>query len=198
MKNKKTVGYLNTKIWYRAVKVFFALGFIVSILFVNVKFVLSENTFTGVYLNFPNDLRDINENKTLIECSDGKTFTPASIDVNLNYEYFNTLLFNNNVFVSASLRSTDLSYWDYLANKSELDRIVDECNGADSYVQTQTGIRSLNNREDSSVVFTLKPVFSYWRSLGDFFVANLVVILVFWLISRIFYYVTLGSLFPKR
>ena len=150
---KKTIKYLNNKIWYRALKVVFIITFLFSL-------------FAGVITLYEEIYKTINEDKTTITClSNNKTYTIQELrDINIIY-YYTSLGFNSKI--ASFCEDKDLGFNNLLTEDGE------------RYYEI--------NR-----VYTHKH---FWNWLP---VVLIGIILVFEILRRIFYYIVLGALIPKK
>ena len=204
MDNKKTIGHLDNKVWYRFLKVFFCFVVLVSLLFLNWVIISG-----GVKIN------GINNNKTEISCYN-KIFTPKSIDIKLNYDDYLSYLSNidiNGMSVISS-RSIDVngnvSYQGNFQYQSTIpgyehysdvtsQTIIEKC-----YFNPETS-ESLNaipkaTSSGAPPMFNIKPVFTY-DYLAFFkllILGNFIILFIFEVIRRSFYYIVLGSIKPVK
>ncbi len=104
--SKITISYLNSKAWFRLLKVIYALLLIIIL--------LGYNLFVFSVIG----LKQIDQNKTLIQCNVGtlKTFTPDDIKINLNNNDFKNDIFDYEQFF--------INY-----NDLKIKNIFKECNG---------------------------------------------------------------------
>lgn len=82
---KKTLQYLNSKAWYRLLKVVFGLCILIALVI-----------FNGIIIS--DGVKSIDNNKTTISCSydDKKILTPKQIGIELsNYEFKNRFDYKN-------------------------------------------------------------------------------------------------------
>jgi len=116
---EKTISYLNSKIWYRIIKVVFLLIFILSLIIYNI--------FSVVEIK----LKNVDLNKTIITCNTHKknptmAFTPKSINLNLSFDDFSHQSFdykdfytNNNYAVREILKNC------FTEDKNRLSNLLD-------------------------------------------------------------------------
>ncbi|MEI7424821.1 MAG: hypothetical protein WCK10_01735 [Candidatus Staskawiczbacteria bacterium] len=176
----KTLIFLNSKMWYRFIKVSYIFVFFVLIVGYNILFVFSKN------------LKEINQDKTQIECKytiNKTVFSPSEIGVNLTM--------------------TDIIANKYNGTGGELDKILGEClkrakQGVSEDTQGQSTknvtFEEFSNRLPVSRVsmFNIKPVFAYNQFLLYFFIGNLIILFAFEFFRRCFYYIVLGNMRPRK
>ena len=77
MENKKTTSYLNTKGWYRLLKVIFGIGFIIVLVIFN-------------FVAFSGGIKKVEQNQTTIHCNikDKQTFTAQSLNISFSNNDF--------------------------------------------------------------------------------------------------------------
>jgi hypothetical protein len=210
---EKTTSHLNSKIWYRTIKVLFIFIFLISL--------VGFNAFVFSGIGFKN----LDNNKTKIICNykDKKNFTPK--EKNIYLENYN---FKNNTF--------DYKYFfEGYSNEYEIKDILENCYDTknisnldvfaiqrtyeiagtsvnkkdydENYLKNEinkitTGYKT--NSEKSSYLdysiklFTIDPAFTYSKFLTFFIVGNLSILLFFEIIRRVFYYIILGTIKPKK
>jgi hypothetical protein len=74
----------------------------------------------------------------------------------------------------------------------------DEMNKYDSTVSGVYGVDKSKFLDFSATVFEISPVFSYTFFIKYFLLGNVSILFIFEVIKRIFYYIALGTLKPKR
>lgn len=216
MENKKTIEYLNGRVWYRLLKVvflFFTMGGIV--------------VFNGIIIS--DGIKWLDNNKTLITCTYGEkeTLTPKQIEIDLsdydfdgefNYKNFfegsdeNVIkaIFKNcykqanddiDIFTAQkvyevygndrlmvkkderpSLTETEKKYLDEIIPKIEASSVNDKVKYLDYSIK----------------LFDIKPVYTYTESIKIFLAGNLIIVLVFEVLRRIFYYIVFGTVRPRK
>jgi len=211
MKNK-TVSYLNSRAWYRFIKVIYILLFIVIL--------LGYNLFTFSVIGFKN----LDQDKTLIICSykDEKVFYPKEKNIHLNNYDFKNETFDykdffegynkykikdilencydiknsSNLDVFAVQRTYEIAGTkdnkkDYDENylKNEINKII---------TGHKTDLEKASYLDYSIKLFTIDPIFTYYKFLMYFFVGNLSILLFFEIIRRVFYYIVLGTIKPEK
>lgn len=228
IKNKfmenKTTSYLNSKIWYRLLKVIFIL--------VCLAVLIGFNFFVFTDIG----IKNIDQNKTLIQCSYGDKviFSPQSVNLNFSKSDFKNGIFdyksffldyNDNkikdifkgCYASYSFSSPTLSsdifaiqkiyeVWgnDRLLIKKETRTLLssDEIKNLDEIVprieKSITNTDKANYLNFSIKLFDVKPVFTYSNFLKSFFIGNFIILLIIEALKRGFYYVVLGTLKPKK
>jgi hypothetical protein len=214
---KKTLQYLNSKAWYRLLKVIFGLC---------VLLVLGIYNFIVI-----NDgVKNIDNDKTAISCTygDKQTLTPKQIGIELsNYELrdgFNYKNFfegyndyaiktifkscytqsNDNVDIFAAQRVYEVVGNDNLLIKKEerppltdtqkkyLDETIPKIEN--SYINSDKA----KYLDYSIKLFDIKPSYTYNKFIKYFVIGNLLILLLFEVLRRAFYYIVLGSVKPKK
>jgi hypothetical protein len=212
----KTIEHLNSKWWYRLIKVLYILFFI--------SLVAVTNFF--VYA-FTSGIKNIDYNKTLIKCGMKKApepFSVSSIGVKIDKTYFD----ENDVF---NYRGYFTGYHEY-----EIKYILAACLGkehredilsGDIYVFQRT-IEILKSGKDepermrmlerdekliesapyssakekyldfSTKLFDIVPQYTCFEFLKYFALVNVAVIAILEVLRRIFYYIVLGSFRPPK
>lgn len=210
----KTISELNSKAWYRLLKVFFILAFLTILISANALFVFSRG------------FKNINQDKTLIQCTYGNknVFTPQSIDIQLNnsdfinevfdykifFENYNDYLIRNifegcyhrtsgDIFAIQKVyevwgdeRLKDTAKTMTESEKKYLDDVLPKIESA------ITNSQKSNYLNYSVKLFDIKPVFSYGDFITSFLITNLIIIAGFEIIRRAFYYIILGSIRPPK
>ena len=200
---EKTLKYLNEKIWYRLLKVFFIFLFVVGIGFLNL-FIFGEG------------VKRIDQEKTQIVClfNNNKVITPASIGITLSnsdfkndeYDYkknftgYNTYNAKSIVEACAETEVKDIyafhkRYELGLAIKGWLPedkwQLVNQVEKADTYDKHK--YLDFNYR-----LFNVIPKYSYKEFPLLFLIGNILIIFAFELLRRTFYYIVLGKVFPDK
>lgn len=237
MSNKKTISQLNSKVWYRLLKVIYIIFILLLLLF-----------FNAVVL-YDVDTKNLDSTKTLIQCNykDKKVFTAKSAYLNLSYSDFKNELFDYRYFfegyndnkiktilqqcydtenideldVFAIQRIYEIDGLNYLTSENnqkitfengvsanfdgipspqDIEEVKKELFKADINkirlaILTKDKIKYL----DFNIhLFNIKPVFSYAKFVIIFIICNLSIIFAFELFRRLFYYIVLGNLRPKK
>lgn len=208
----KTTSHLNSKAWYRFLKVIYILLFIIILLGYNLIM------FSGT------ELKNLDQEKTLIICNykDEKVFSPKEKNIYLsNYDFKNGIFDYKNFFegyneykIKSILENcydiTITGNLDVFAiqrgyeitgtknNKKDYDKnyLKNEINKIMTGYKTDSEKTSYLNY--SIKLFTIDPVFTYHKFLAYFFIGNLSILLFFEIIRRIFYYIVLGTIKPKK
>ena len=217
MENKKTIHHLNTRAWYRLLKVAFVCCGVIAI---------------GIYniIIFSDDIKKVDPSSTTIYCTLGqkKSFTAKDIDIE---------------FYASDFTGNSFNYAEYYKgfNDYTIQKIIKNCypkrNLDDIYSIQKTGEilyayglvgqeNSLSQQQKSMLdvdfsnyqnntrnlfgnakaayldfsfhLFEISPTFSYNRFIGLFLIGNLVILGIFELIRRCFYYVVLGTMNPRN
>jgi hypothetical protein len=217
----KTIKHLNTKTWYRFVKVIFILLFLAVIAIGNL-FVFSNGDFKQVSLD-----------KTKITCTYGEKKSFTASDVNLysissavfsedkfNYKNFFEV-YGNDFAIRDILNecySPEDKYYDVFAMQKVYEVWGDEriqIRGDTRPPLTETEKKYLDEvipriegnyypsgkseYVDYSVkLFDISLVFDFMPFIKTFLLTNIIILAVFEIIRRAFYYITLGRLRPKK
>ncbi len=238
---EKTISYLNGKVWYRILKVFFILVVLIGITAYN-ALILDEY-----------GLKTINPDKTVIQCKQrnsidsGKSFSPKDIGLGLessdfpngsfNYKYFYTHSYdfeiskiletcydNNKALVSSILQGdrdiyelqklyelqVKYDFWNNGGNSvTSKNQVINE--GDERLVSAVTELSEYrdevkdiygDNRakllDFNASAFEIIPVLSYAGFLKLFLLGNSIILVVFEIIRRSFYFIALGTLRPKK
>lgn len=205
MKNQ-TVSYLNTKTWYRFLKVFFILLFVILTIGYN------------AIIFWEIGLKNIDESKTVITCSigDKKQFNASSLGISLSSADFNEYnLFDYKKFYEGFNDTKIKKIWDKCTGRDTKDIFVIqriyELGLQDNHEVTGTVAQELNSMLQSSYsfektknldysfkLFDINPSYSIVKFLRYFFLGNLTILVAFELLRRIFYYIALGKLYPMK
>lgn len=214
---KKTVQFLNSKVWYRLLKVVFGLCALVVL-----------GIYNFIIIN--EGIKKIDNDKTVIRCTygDKQTLTPNQIGVELsNYEFrggFNYKNFfegyndntiktifkscypqtNDNVDIFAAQKVYEIVGNNRLMIKKEdrpsltdsekkyLDEIIPKIEN--SYINSDK-----EKYLDYSIkLFDIKPYYTYTNFVKVFVIGNLLILFFFEVLRHSFYYVLLGSIKPKK
>ncbi len=208
----KTIFYLNSKAWYRLLKVIYVFLLIIILL--------------GYNLIFKTGLRNIDQGKTLIQCNVGtlKTFTPESIKLNLSesdlfYDKFDYAYFFKgyndskirNILAQCTLKppidwATDdvfkIQRTYEIIGLKDAKKTYDK-NYLDSEIKKITSGYKTNQEKASYLDFSvkffdIKPVFTYDAFIKYFIIGNVIILFVFEIIKRTFYYIATGTVKPSK
>ena len=211
---EKTISHLNDKAWYRLIKVVYILFFVISLVGLNL----------GNY--FGNGIKKVDLEKTQIQCNfqDKKNFSPKSIYLNFSldvddfinekfdYEHFFRGYYNEYKIkdILKKCYTSDIDGLDVFVLQRHYE-ITGVKEAKKEYTQEyldseikkiESGYKTNDDKIDlldfSIKFFDIKPVFSYSYFITFFIIGNLSIILFFELIKRIFYYVVLGTIRPKK
>jgi len=203
----KNISELNSKMWYRLLKVIFIFFFLGILLLANGLF-FSEQS-----------IKSIDENKTLIFCNSGEKRVIKAKDLGIhldsddfeggfNYKkYFEG--YNDYEIEQILINCYDISTRDvfitqriYEIRGLDNDKIQDT-----NYLNTQinemeTGYKTSEEKAsylDYSIhLFDIEPHLSYWRFIKIFVFLNFSIIVASEIIKRTFYYIVLGTIIPKK
>lgn len=203
----KTLSYLNTKAWYRFLKVIYVAMFALALLIGNIS----------IYAT--NGIKSVDGKKTEVACKSGKTFSLSDINASLDSTDFPEGIFDYSKFYQG--------YNDY-----DIKLILERCLGINKVddifllqkvqefkghkgnpenlsAQDLSDLRGELSRmqkdydkkrylDYSAHLFEIKPVFNYITPLLIFLFINLTILTVFESLKRAFYYVFLGKLRPPK
>tara|TARA_Y100000310_G_C20484880_1_gene716416 strand:- start:431 stop:952 length:522 start_codon:yes stop_codon:yes gene_type:complete len=173
MEDKKTIKYLNNKIWYRAIKIVYIFSFFVVLAFMIVAF--SEGEFT--VLDVPNSkviCQYGNEKQSLMKDIFSKDKMPVFLP-----NYYNL---RDDEFSQAILKSCSIDkVIDQGPSKRFLDSVVMPGESQVDFIPDPYRIE-----EEEKIQF------------GYTLLVLLVTIVIFEVIRRIFYYIVLGIVKPKK
>jgi len=211
----KTISEMNKKVWYRLVKVIFILLFAVVLLIAN-GLIFSETDFKQVSLD-----------KTKIICTygDKKSFTADDINLYaLSVDDFPNGKFDYKTYFEGYGNEYDIrdiinkchpqkdSYFDAFAYQKFVEvagddnlrmrKNPDAISNEDMEKINQTeqayGSQKLKYLDFSVKLFDISPAFSFMPFIKTFLLTNIIILAVFEIIRRAFYYISLGSLKPKK
>lgn len=227
MENKKTISYLNSKGWYRLLKVIFGICFLIVLVIFNA-------------ITFSSGIKKIEQSETMIHCNvkDKQTFTAQSLNITLSNNDFPNSQFDykkffgglNDYTIKSILTACSpkvftgqqvddiydvqkgyeiLNKADVLSivisdnNQSERDKAVNTAMEKDYLpYKNQTGNLFGSSKmaylDFSFKIFDITPVFTYNSFLELFFIGNIVIFLIFEAIRRIFYYIVSGKISPEK
>jgi hypothetical protein len=221
----KTIGYINSKAWYRLIKVLFVIGFLIVL--VGFNFVI-----------FSQGVKTIDRTNTIIQCNvfDHKSFSVKSINLSLNskdfvngsfdyklyFESYNdssiqeilngcagnspkylaTINFNNDIYYDQRMVEIENKYGligvgDHITS----EQIATITPDLDTYKQETVslyGNEKARYLDFSFHLFDIAPAYTYNPFLEWFLIGNFVILFIFEAIRRIFYYIVLGTLRPKK
>jgi len=224
---KKTISYLNSKAWYRFLKVVFIFIFLAIILIAN-----------RIHINY--SIGQISQSKTFIYCNGGdkRVLTASQALVHFsNHEFINGFDYknfyeddNNEYRIKAILRAC----YDEVNNEAYEDvyLVYDDADGDiyamqrayeiagfkanrkkfdEDYLKEQFEIMKESYKSNSQKrsyldysvhLFDIKPAYIYRTTIKDFilyfFIINFVILLIFEVLRRVFYYIVLGTIRPKK
>ncbi|MCI5108319.1 MAG: hypothetical protein MRY49_00540 [Candidatus Pacebacteria bacterium] len=208
----KSIKELNEKIWYRTLKVVYLISFI--------GVLAGYNIFLFAELG----IKQVSQDRTVIECNYGSgTFSATDAEIYLdngdfiegkfsyklfflNYNDYNIRKIiskcigkeihpSSDVFVlqkAIEIRNDRNAIGDQSFEFSEDD--------GNKFLEIDKKYSDLDKSpllDWDYEIFKINPAFSYWNVLW-ILLANIVVVLLFELARRIFYYIVLGKLFPTK
>ncbi len=183
MENERTIASLNAKVWYRLIKVVYLLTFVVAILL----------PIIGISMNYGPKMDAEN---SIIKCQGGGFVFPKMFGVHL---YSENVSFSDD----KKIRVQCLPY-------SNLGEIVKK-----AYPTVYTDISNedlgkrvkekndvyLGNIEIKDKNYSLETTYTKrnWTATVGFTALSVVIVLaIFELFRRVFYYIFLGKVFPKK
>lgn len=213
----KTINELNSRAWYRLLKVVYGLLFLLILVVFN-------------WIIVSDGIKSIDNNKTTISCAYGnkKVLTSQQIGIELsNYQFrdgFNYKNFfegyndyaiktifkncyqptNDDIDVFAAQKVYEVLGNDRLsikkddrpplteAEKKYLDETIPKIES--SYINSD----KTKYLDYSVKLFEIQPVFTYGKFLKYFIFGNLLILFLFEILRRAFYYVVLGSIRPQK
>ena len=202
--SNKTLETLNEKVWYRFLKVIFVLAGLIVLGFYNL-------------LIFSDGLTNVSETKTTIQClhKDQKTFTAKQLNISFsNYDFPNGLFNYKNFYegyndykIKAILKgcydkevndvySMQKYYELNLQDKTTISRV--EFTPIQAMENTYLTSEKIKYLDYSFKFFDIKPQFTHSRFIWHLLIGNLIIIVVLEILRRVFYYVILGSIRPKK
>ncbi|MFZ3074320.1 MAG: hypothetical protein WA093_04315 [Minisyncoccales bacterium] len=164
----KTIGYLNNKVWYRLLKVLFFLSFIIVFLLVN--FMVWALT----------DNEKISD-KTFIEVGRIiKQEYPA-------YSDMDDLDVGRNIYQKRRYDEWE-KYTIYGEESSFIPTYGKRVNGIDFHPTTNL---------EAKIKIEYTPE-SLWKKISYNIFSSIIILVIFWIISRVFFYIVLGTFLPKK
>ena len=210
---------MNSKVWYRFIKVIYILLFIFVLLAYN------------LFVLYDIGLKQLDQNKTQIICNKtDKTFTAKQANIELkehhfkngfNYkEFFETYYgFNSDIAVILEdCYGKDIfgtiadDIYDYqklleiaktyeFSNNNDTEKLKPMTSDYNDY-KTSTRLQPETDKilylDYNILLFDIKPVFTYNSFIQYFVIGNIIILLLFESIKRIFYYIALGTIKPKK
>lgn len=205
----KTISYLNSRAWYRFLKVAFIFMLLAVILIAN-----------GI--NISEGIGRIDKNKTLIYCNGGdkRVLTARQAGVYFsNYEFIKGFDYKKYFegYNEYDIKDILEACYDYNNLDSDIYLIqrIYEIRGSkdnpkkydDDYLKEQikimtTGYKSKDQKisylDYSIHLFDIKPIYSYKEFIMYFLIINISILLIFEVLRRVFYYIVLGAIKPKK
>lgn len=203
---EKTISYLNGKVWYRVLKVIYLFSF----LFVFIGAIWVENT---------NGIREIDQSRSLITCNTGTKAQFSAEDAGVefgkylfnkdkfDYEYFVEFTSTNLDKIIAkcgidNIAGLDPVIYNYLKDttidKEKREYVYKELDSGTSVDELKKAIVTKYPGRFMEQQFEVKVRYSYLAFIESFALTLLVVVVVFEIIRRTFYYIALGTLNPKQ
>ena len=167
----KTISYLNKKTWYRFLKVFF--------IFIFLSVIGISNSII-----FDNDSKRLDLNKSIVICN--KSFG--------GIESHKLSLKETGIYFGDD-ELENYTYKNFVQNNKHSALILaNKCIEGNKYGAT---IADLETTIETPY-FEINIVYSYSQIIKNFFIVNIIIIIVFESIKRAFYYITLGTVIPKK
>lgn len=182
----KTLSHLNSKVWYRFIKVSYLFFFLIIILITN-----------GLMID--DGIGKLDLDKSMIYCTqkDKRILTATQAGVLLsNIDFQNGFDYEK--------------YFEKDYNENNIKNIFKACYDIDVDVKIKNG-ESLTSEEifyarqkynikgvKIETLFDIKPVYTYTEFIKYFLIGNTIIILFFWLLRGTFYYIVLGKFRPEK
>jgi len=213
----KTISYLNSKTWYRLLKVLYILFFL---------FLLIVNNVIAFGYR-----KQLNYEKTIIDCHIGEKSSPAK-NFNLNgvkgYVYFSSSDFNNydykKFFITPTNNNKIEAIIETCLSASSFTEITDDFNGKIQNIYDAQRLRDIGKENSTSTdeqkitkfnneksadplninidykypLFDITPEYDTNLFIEYLLLGNASIILIFVIGQRIFYYIVLGKIKPKK
>lgn len=212
---KNTIKHLNTKIWYRLLKVFYIGIFLLSTI--------------GIATNVYFESNRINEEETIIQCANGQNYNAYEYELLINKVDVKT---NNEAYIFCN-ESTIQNYLnDNAIDVSKRENIVNGLNAGDlsesdvlssikktygykyshplkrglkplevilnNLTYNSLGENIINHNPENKIKIELRPHNSMLKTFCLIFIYCIVNLLIFEGIRRVFYYIILGKIAPKE
>lgn len=215
--SNKTLAYINSKVWYRLLKVIFVLCLLLSLVFLNIAIA-------------SNGIKNVDSDKTSIFCTygDKKIFTPRQLGLTFlsgqfkqGFKYKSFFEGYNDYDIKEILKNC------YKRSDEDIDifavQKIYEVWGHDRLIISKENRQPLTDSEkryldeiipkiessyasidkakyvDYSVqLFDVSLSYSYANFVKYFVIGNLLLLVSFEIIRRIFYYIVLGTIKPNK
>lgn len=215
----KTISDLNSKAWYRLIKVFFVAVFLIILIISN-------------YLIFSGGFERVDERYTMIQCNlkDKKSFSAKNINLQLSTEDFINKQFNyqnffknyNNEYkiediFQGCFMDTDVTLMNDVYDQQKAIEIVNkygligknkdqpqisifEKDFSNYKQQTSNlfGNQKIKYLDFNFEIFNIIPIFTYKELLYQLLISNFLILFIFETTKRCFYYIILGDLKPLK
>jgi hypothetical protein len=180
MENKKTISHLNGKAWYRLVKVVFFLALLIALgIFNLIAFSSKPYTTTDEY-------------NSKIVCNNGKDYIAGNNGIDI----YKAIADEFNRPRESSYILYDVIGTDHPNNATVL------CWGGSSFVpeaiSNDDWLTLTSSTPQYKVELAKKTVGNWWGFLELLVIGNIVILLIFEVIRRVFYYIVLGSIKPEK
>lgn len=214
---KKTLSYLNSRVWYRLLKVVFGLCILLVLVIFN-WIIISEG------------IKSVDNSKTTISCTygDKKILTPEQMGIELSnndlrdgFNYKNFFEGYNDYTIETIFKSCYPQTDDNIdifaaqkvyevwgnnrlsirkderpplteAEKKYLDETIPKIEN--SYINSDKA----KYLDYSIKLFDIQPVYTYGKFFKYFIFGNLAILSLFEVLRRVFYYVVLGIIRPQK
>jgi hypothetical protein len=178
----KTISHLNNKVWYRLIKVIYIVAILIAIT-ISSAIIVDSNS------------RRFDNGKSYVICYDGKKSGLKDISVYLNSDYVPSYYENDirqfcltNSDLGEIAKSKYPQYNDF--SNEEVGKRLKENN---SFFLKSVLVQTKN--------YSLTPIYTnrnWFITIGECILGALVILLISETIKRVFYYIVLGSLRPKK
>jgi hypothetical protein len=208
---EKTISYLNSKSWYRLIKVIYIISFAVML--------VGYNIFV-----FSNGVKKLDLHNTTITCNtkssgykkfslaDGYVFINDSALNNYSYQNFYDKPTNEYAVEQLIEECSQLSRIPFTYNGQNLDiydiqrmREIgrDNSNLSNDQIFKQEQAEKQNDPANLSIkydshIFDIEPKYTIKGFLEYFIIGNVIILVLFEILQRIFYYIVIGKIFPKK
>ena len=224
METKKTLSYLNSKVWYRFLKVLFSLSFLLIFVTYNIV-IYSEGTKrldverTVIQCNIPYTVNKIPDGYRQLNLKETSLDSYWSLAYVSDYKDFYSNTFNEsrvkNILSKCSgvkdLDQIDTKFWQAFsdikndsATNPEAAALYNSVTSPseDGHMTISKSVFARLTLDDlltyKSHQFDIKPAYSYSEFLEYFIFGNIIILLLSQMVIRLFYYIILGSIRPKK
>lgn len=214
----KTLSEINQKVWYRLIKVIFVFLFAIILLIAN-GLIFSGEDFKQVSLGETRISCTYGDKEefTAIEGGLYLLYSDTFLNGAFDYKYFFEKPFNEhninrilNKCYPQQYSSFDVFEMqkvaevtgDNILKMRKDERPVEFISDTDmekiNKTRTAYGSDKLKYLDFSVQLFNISPVFTYYPFIKVFLLTNTIILVIFEIFRRAFYYITLGSIRPKK